>query len=120
MQLKTGVSLRGLTTQACWAMCVVSECYREMSDLDGTPLILTITSAFRPGPENLLHGRDEKCDAFDARTHNVPRAKLPMLVATVRARLGDEFDVILEAEGTPNEHMHVEYDPEWRKNARPA
>jgi hypothetical protein len=29
----------------------------------------------------------------------------------IKAALGDEFDVVLEAVGTDNEHIHVEYDP---------
>lgn len=29
----------------------------------------------------------------------------------VKAALGDDFDVVMEAVGTENEHLHVEYDP---------
>jgi hypothetical protein len=32
-------------------------------------------------------------------------------VQEVKGSLGIHFDVVLEGIGTPNEHLHVEYDP---------
>jgi hypothetical protein len=49
--------------------------------------------------------------ALDYRLHNVPQATRELIVAQVRESLGPDFDVIWEALGTPNEHLHVEYDP---------
>ena len=49
--------------------------------------------------------------ALDFRLHNVPPHKRGALVAEVRRALGPAFDVLHEAQGSPNEHLHVEYDP---------
>lgn len=51
-------------------------------------------------------------DALDVRTNNFPSksAKQQFAVALQR-ELGSDYDVIFEAADTPNEHIHVEYDP---------
>lgn len=49
--------------------------------------------------------------AVDLRTHNVPAALRPVIAAELREVLGSEFDVVHEKAGTPNEHIHVEWDP---------
>ena len=43
--------------------------------------------------------------ALDFRTRIVDVAVLDTLVADIKERLGDEFDVVLE-----NDHLHVEFD----------
>lgn len=48
--------------------------------------------------------------ALDIRTKHLTRAQKLNLVDAVAARLGSEYDVILEALGKTNEHLHVEYD----------
>ena len=44
-----------------------------------------------------------------------PAAELPSgqmtLVEMIDGALGPDFDVIWEAQGLDNEHLHVEYDP---------
>ena len=49
--------------------------------------------------------------ALDFRTKHLPLAQKHELADAVQARLGEEYDVILEAVGTANEHLHVEWDP---------
>ena len=50
--------------------------------------------------------------ALDFRTrYDALNGKEQELRMTVKAALGDEFDVVMEAVGTDNEHLHVEYDP---------
>lgn len=44
--------------------------------------------------------------AEDYRTRDVPADQLSSMVADVRARLGTDYDVVLESD-----HLHVEYDP---------
>jgi hypothetical protein len=53
------------------------------------------------------HYRDQ---ALDFRTKHLTTPQKHALAAEVRRRLGAHYDVILEAEGKPNEHLHVEYD----------
>ena len=50
--------------------------------------------------------------AEDYRTKDIfPVSLKPTMFAQLRAILGSDYDVIFEDEGTPNEHLHVEYDP---------
>lgn len=49
--------------------------------------------------------------AVDLRIHNVPQEKRADLVARIRDALGPDYDVLWEAVGTSNEHLHVEFDP---------
>lgn len=44
--------------------------------------------------------------AEDYRTRDISASALSSMVAQVRAQLGTDYDVILEAD-----HLHVEYDP---------
>lgn len=51
-------------------------------------------------------------DALDFRTRHIPTLEVKQAVTVdLRQRLGRDYDVILESTGTPNEHIHVEYDP---------
>lgn len=59
----------------------------------------------RPGS---LHYVDR---ALDFRTKHLTTDEKAALVKAVRTRLGTGYDVILEGEGTANEHLHCEYDP---------
>ncbi len=49
--------------------------------------------------------------AVDFRTHNLSTSAKHQLANRVRERLGAAYDVILEDENGPNEHLHVERDP---------
>lgn len=50
--------------------------------------------------------------AFDLRTHNIPPERLMTVYSFIKTRLLlDGYDVVLEDQGTPNEHIHIEYDP---------
>ena len=100
MKLKPGVRLEGLSPQMALAALIVQSCYDSAS--------CTITSA-NDGQhsEKSLHYSG---NALDFRTKDYFGDKR-MLVNAVRKALGPEFDVVFEDEGTPNEHLHVEYDP---------
>lgn len=51
--------------------------------------------------------------AVDLRVHHLPDEAARTTVAnTLRSALGPQFDVLYEAPGTPNSHIHVEYDPD--------
>jgi hypothetical protein len=50
--------------------------------------------------------------AVDLRTRNLPTTEVKEAVAlALRGSLSSDFDVILESVGTPNEHIHVEFQP---------
>ncbi len=61
-----------------------------------------------------------KGKAFDFRTHDymrngypdVRKTRLGNLLVDLKNALGNEFDVLIEDINKPNEHGHVEWDPE--------
>lgn len=48
--------------------------------------------------------------AVDIRSKHIPAAEKAKVLAAIKATLGRDYDVILEGEGTANEHLHVEWD----------
>lgn len=50
-------------------------------------------------------------EALDFRTKHLTTEEKAALKAAIKARLGKDFDCILEDENGPNEHLHVEHDP---------
>lgn len=81
-----------------YARRVVSNVWRRHG------FVATVTSGYDGTHKaNSLHGLGL---AEDYRTYDVPANVLPTMVAEVRAQLGSNYDVILEAT-----HLHVEYDP---------
>lgn len=105
MKIKHGVSLKDFTPQMALAACVVREVYRELDP----SCSCTITSA--NDSKHSATSWHYKGFALDFRTHDFKGDKQELLHA-LREALGPEFDVLLEGEGTPNEHIHVEYDPD--------
>ena len=102
MKLKYGIRLTDLSPQIVLAAMVVQECYRELGG------VATITSA-----NDSTHGVNSlhyKGRALDFRTRDFEGDKHALL-ALIRASLGENFDVLLEDEGGPQEHIHCEHDP---------
>ena len=102
MRLKVGVKLTDLQPQMVLAAMIVQEVYRERGGK------ATITSA-NDGTHGTL-SLHYKGMALDLRTKDFEGNK-QALVLEIKDRLGEDFDVILEDEGKPNEHLHCEYDP---------
>lgn len=51
--------------------------------------------------------------AADLRTHNLPSPQARVEAwRRLKAALGSAYDVLHEHVGTPNEHVHLEYDPQ--------
>ncbi|MEQ1910614.1 MAG: hypothetical protein ABMA15_17470 [Vicinamibacterales bacterium] len=55
-----------------------------------------------------LHFSDR---ALDFRTRDLSTTQKHQLRATAKRRLGKHYDVLLEDENGPNEHLHIEFDP---------
>lgn len=103
--LKQGVRLFGLCEQMVWAAMVVDAAYAQES------LARTVVTAGSDSKHKVgsLHyaGR-----ALDFRMNDIQdSAKKARLIVSVTQALGADFDVLRENEGTPAEHLHVEYDP---------
>lgn len=100
MRIKPTARLESLAPQMVLAAVIVRECY--------APQQCTITSANdSTHSAKSLHYTG---DALDFRTHGYVGNKHE-LVARIKDALGPEFDVLLEGEGTDNEHVHVEFQP---------
>ena len=103
MILKAGVRLKDLQPQMVLAAMVVDEIYGD------TECVITSANDGKHGGGEKPSKHFQGC-ALDFRTHNYSNNK-GELRDRIKAALGQDFDVVLEAEGTPNEHLHVEYDP---------
>lgn len=102
-----GVNLGGVTPELSLGLVVANEVYA----LYGANMVITYILDGNHKPNSLHYeGR-----AADLRTHNIPdHVDKQELLAELRNRLGPDFDVLLEDEGNPNEHIHIEFHPEVR------
>ena len=101
--LKLGVDLRGL--HPCWG--IAFPIIQRIFNRRGYECIVTSANDSKHGPNSLHY----KGKALDLRTKHVPMMdKLPV-IKELKESLGPQFDVVFEAEGTVNEHAHIEWDP---------
>lgn len=101
VKIKSGVEPRSLYILAAVA---------NVARLQALPFDVTITAGrngqHMPGS---MHGHDR---ALDVRSKNFPsREAKALFLSLVLKRLGPGYQGLLEAEGTANEHFHIEYDP---------
>jgi hypothetical protein len=103
LNFKEGVRLQGLKPQMLIALQVVEE------ELGKMGVDTWITSA--NDSDHKKGSKHYEGSALDFRTRHIGGLgkSLATSVAKRIAHLG--FDVLYEAGGTPNEHLHVEYDP---------
>ena len=101
--LKAGVDLRGLHPVWGIAFPIIQRIYNKR----GHECVITSANDSTHGPNSWHY----KGRALDLRTKHLPMMdKLP-LVKELKEALGPQFDVVFEAEGTVNEHVHLEFDP---------
>lgn len=104
MKLKAGVRLTDLCPQMVLGAVIVERVF------DAFRAECVITSA-----NDSKHGEMSwhyKGRALDFRTkYDSMNGQEQALRDSIKEALGQDFDVVLEAVGTPNEHIHVEYDP---------
>lgn len=104
MKLKAGVRLTDLAPQMVVAVVVVDGICGKY----GVECVVTSANDSKHSAKS-WHYRGR---ALDFRTHyEALNGREQEFRDAVKAALGDEFDVVIEAVGTPNEHLHVEYDP---------
>ena len=101
LAVKDGVQPCGLLNIICAATTV---------HVPGQPEIVTVTSCF-----DGIHGKKSchyRFAALDFRSKDFASLAIKQAWRTaMQNELGADYDVILEALATPNEHFHVEYDP---------
>lgn len=111
MRLKSNVRLTNIVPEMVFANQIVEYVYEKFAQwtqVDSQECVCTSGNDSKHGI-NSLHSHDGKCRALDYRTNNV--ANPSQLKDEIKFRLGQEFDVLFEGAGTPNQHLHVEFDP---------
>lgn len=104
MRFKKGVRLRGLHTEMLMGHNVVESVYVEA----GFECVITSANDSKHG-RGSLHFSGA---ALDYRLkHIAAPASRARVAAKVKRQLGADFDVLHEAVGRVNEHLHVEYQP---------
>jgi hypothetical protein len=82
---------------------------REVWGLFGIPELVVTSLLDGVHMEGSKHHTGE---AVDLRTHNVLKyVSLESLASRLRLYLPRGYDVIIEHIGTPDEHIHIEWDP---------
>ena len=102
MKLKTGVKLKDLSPQMVLGANIIDRVYMEHSH---NPTVTSCNDGKHS--ETSLHYSG---NALDWRTKDFYGDK-QALVYAIKDALGSNFDVVLEALGTDNEHIHTEYQP---------
>jgi hypothetical protein len=104
MKLKPGLKFGNSIVAICFAAAIVNSIYEK----HGVECVITSVNDGKHKDDS-KHYSDE---AFDVRTKNIyTDAIKKRMVQEIKDSLGENFDVILEGEGTANEHLHIEYDP---------
>lgn len=103
MSIKDGVRFTSVDQAMAFADRVVSAAYARRGVVD----VITSANDGRHGVGS-LHFIGA---AYDYRTKTVPRSEINGLVEEIREHLGEQYDVLFEYEGRPNEHLHVEFQP---------
>ena len=110
--LKVGVDLRGLNPVWGIAFPIIQRCFNKY----GYECIVTSANDSKHGPNSLHY----KGKALDLRTKHVQVMDKGKIIKDLKEALGPQFDVVFEAEGTPNEHAHLEFDPKEPERSEPT
>ena len=97
--IKNGVDLRGLSPQMAIAYTIATKCYGQYD------CVITSANDSKHGP-NSLHYMGQ---ALDLRTRHLNGQGLQSVYHKLKESLGDQFDVVLEAD-----HIHLEYQPKTK------
>ena len=101
--LKHGVDLRGLSPVWGVAYPIIRDAFRDY----GYTCVITSANDSTHGANSLHY----KGKALDFRTKHIAAMDKAKVVEAIRSVLGDQFDVVFESVGLPQEHLHCEHDP---------
>lgn len=108
IRLKDGVKLDGLSPQILLAIVVADQLRNSMGwSIETLDTVVTSVCDGKHRKDSLHY----KGRAVDLRTHDLTLAQKNRWASRLRGYLGKDFDVLLEGLGTPNEHLHIEWDP---------
>lgn len=94
--IKSGVDLRGLSSQMAIAYTIACRCYGQYD------CVITSANDSKHGPNSLHY----KGQALDLRTRHINGQGLQLVVDKLKEALGSQFDVVLESD-----HLHLEWQP---------
>lgn len=117
ISFKAGVSIKGITPQIVLAMKVIDDIIYSYAKDTGQVVFnnysridFVVTSV--NDSSHMEGSKHYSGNALDIRTHDwyfERTLRILDLILKVLKPLG--YDVIFESKGTPNEHIHIEYDP---------
>lgn len=110
--IKPGVDLRPLTPPMAVAYAIIQKAFGEYD----YGCVITSGADSKHGVGS-LHASGNALDFRTKHVHSVDKLKL---VNKITLALGEQFDVVYEADGQPNEHLHVEFDPKPPKEPQDA
>ncbi len=112
MSLKSGVALRGLHPVWGIAYPIIRDAFRDQN----AQCIITSANDSRHGVNSLHY----KGRALDLRTKHVSEPVKSSIIRKIKEQLGVQFDVVYEAAGLDNEHLHIEWDPKEPERSEQA
>src|ERR1043165_8269021 len=103
------VHFKGIAPELIMGMLVFEQCYRFYQP-DSTMVITSCNDDIHMHVSLHYEGKamDIRANILPLNRARVIRDKAIVYLGKVN---GGEFDIILENEGTPNVHFHIEYDP---------
>lgn len=104
LSLKHSAKIKGIQPEILFALMVL----QSLFDKYRHALVVTEVT----GGKHMEGSLHYKGRAIDIRTNHIrDRSEKGSLIGEIRYALGDDFDVVFEAENAANEHLHIEYDP---------
>lgn len=99
----SSVRCTGFKPELIFGLLVFERIYYHFTGAD-----LMITSG--NDGDHMVGSKHYTGEAFDARSHDITANEKHQILDQAKTLLEPEFDIILESEGTENEHFHLEYD----------
>jgi hypothetical protein len=100
---KPSVRFAVITPALLYMLGVIERVSRTLDGLPDEGLVITSGS----DSQHMTGSKHYTGEALDLRSKTLG-ARKPVVIATLRIELGPQFTVLLEGEGTPNEHLHIQ------------
>lgn len=105
ISIKNGAKLDGLRPEILLGFIIVAKVFEDHK------YDITMTEA--TGGDHMKTSLHYKGLAVDIRSKNIPFKDMrQQILDECNIALGDNYDFILEDEGDPNSHFHLEFDPQ--------
>lgn len=104
--IKQGVSIEKIKPQAVLAFVIAQPIFAKY----GYACIITSGD----DGKHSLNSKHYTGEGIDLRSKHLPNDIKGKILSELKARLGENYDVLLENVDDQNEHYHIEYDPKLR------